>query len=388
MLLQNKRIIYQTPWHLDWWALFNTTNSFKKNTKGVYSWVTYSNKSGLPLWTEGFYSYSLAIKWWWLASYSTNWVGNASMNLLKWLSISGTINWVWNITWNLALIIQLLGTINWVWVLTWSMVWSIALSWTLAWLGNITWTLSAIIDILWEALWQGTLTWDIKGKWSLSWNITPFTELSAEWLASAVWNSTASAYTDNTTMWWKINTLATWWIDISEVWNYPTRTLTESAWLTTEQDAQLQQIYNRVDTKVSYVSYGNWWWFNYEDLQKKLTELKEELKEDINDKKIDFTEILTKIEDIEIPEVIWQREIKEITEKEMKPILKKIELIEKYVEKKNKQEENEKIIERDLKVMKKELLKEMETQNKELQELRDTILQELELNEIYNIIKD
>jgi hypothetical protein len=72
----------------------------------------------------------------------------------------------------------------------------------------------------------------------------------------------------------------------------------------------------------------------------------------------------------------------------MKPILKKIELIEKYVEKKNKQEENEKTIIKDLKIMKKEILEELETQNKKLKELRDNILEELELNEIYNIIKD
>lgn len=148
-----------------------------------------------------------------------------------------------------------------------------------------------------------------------------------------------------------------------------------SWWLTPTQDAQLQQIYNRVDTKVSYVSYGSWWWFNYEDFQKKFTELKDEIKKEILNKQfeVNFDEILQKIEDIKVSleDNIEIEDIEEITSKEIKPLIQKVNLIKKYVDDKKKEETEEEKQWKELSKLQKELLEDLE--NEQLSKLQKVI---------------
>lgn len=90
-------------------------------------------------------------------------------------------------------------------------------------------------------------------------SMNPFTELSPEGLAKAVWSALATENNVANTMGSKLNTASSGGIDMSAlaqaVWEYATRTLTESAGLTTEQDEKLTRIDERVDIKVSD-SYG------------------------------------------------------------------------------------------------------------------------------------
>lgn len=64
----------------------------------------------------------------------------------------------------------------------------------------------------------------MQGEW------TPFTELSPENLARAVWEAIASEYNDTGTMGNKLNTASSGGVDMTAlsqaVWEYTTRTLT------------------------------------------------------------------------------------------------------------------------------------------------------------------
>lgn len=73
--------------------------------------------------------------------------------------------------------------------------------------------------------------------------MSPFTPLSPEWLAKAVWDSLATEHNTLGTMWAKLNTASSGWVDLNAlaqaVWEYSIRSLTTSGWLTPEQAQQL-----------------------------------------------------------------------------------------------------------------------------------------------------
>ena len=75
-----------------------------------------------------------------------------------------------------------------------------------------------------------TGTSNLKGLLSLSGEFTPFTELSPENLARAVWEALAAEYNDAGTMGSKLNTASSGGVDMNAlaqaVWEYTTRTLT------------------------------------------------------------------------------------------------------------------------------------------------------------------
>ena len=91
--------------------------------------------------------------------------------------------------------------------------------------------------------------------------MSPFTELSPQGLAQAVWNSLATEYNTSGTMGKKLNTASSGGVDMNAlaqaVWEYGMRSLTESAGLTTEQSEQLTRIDTttalNLDKKVSQV---------------------------------------------------------------------------------------------------------------------------------------
>lgn len=71
---------------------------------------------------------------------------------------------------------------------------------------------------------------DLRGLLSMEGEWTPFTELSPEGLANAVWNSLAAQYNDVGTMGNKLNTASSGGVDLNAlaeaVWEYVDRTLT------------------------------------------------------------------------------------------------------------------------------------------------------------------
>ena len=92
-------------------------------------------------------------------------------------------------------------------------------------------------------------TSDLRGRLSMQGQWTPFTELSPQNLAAAVWDAVASQYNDPGTMGARVNSAATGGVDLNAlaqaVWEYATRTLTSAAsgGMTTEQAEQLAEIW-------------------------------------------------------------------------------------------------------------------------------------------------
>jgi hypothetical protein len=84
---------------------------------------------------------------------------------------------------------------------------------------------------------------------NMSGDITPYTELSPQSLAAAVWNALASNYNDAGTMGNKLNTASSGGVDLNAlseaVWEYGTRTLTEGGGGGTVDPAQVWEYPNR-----------------------------------------------------------------------------------------------------------------------------------------------
>ncbi len=82
---------------------------------------------------------------------------------------------------------------------------------------------------------------DLKGRQSMQGSWTPYTELSPENLARAVWAAVAAQYTDSTTMGGKLNTASAGGVDLSAlataVWQHAQRSLSG------EQAAQLAEVW-------------------------------------------------------------------------------------------------------------------------------------------------
>ena len=70
MLLQNKRLLYQTPVYFFGGSAIAVSNSFQKNYRGRFIAEGWDKKASMPLGTEPPYSYVLAQKGGGLASYT------------------------------------------------------------------------------------------------------------------------------------------------------------------------------------------------------------------------------------------------------------------------------------------------------------------------------
>lgn len=92
-------------------------------------------------------------------------------------------------------------------------------------------TLGAIVDAIGATLIQITTSATPRATGNMVGNITPFTELSPQSLAAAVWNAIAAEYTESGTMGELMNTGASG-LTAAQVWSYVNRTLTSSDALT------------------------------------------------------------------------------------------------------------------------------------------------------------
>jgi hypothetical protein len=103
-------------------------------------------------------------------------------------------------------------------------------------------TLGAIVDAIGAALVQFSNSATVRATGNLSGDITPFTELSPQNLAAAVWETIAADFNDPGTMGNKLNLASSGGIDYDTlaqaVWTYVSRTLTASLDPTANQIAQ------------------------------------------------------------------------------------------------------------------------------------------------------
>jgi len=370
MLLWNYSVIHKSPWKFLWWIGAICGNNWGKNGQrtAIYTNSTIPDQWGLPVW------YSTG---WMLPRKSGYVVAFSEMNLTgngtAVMGVNGDGESFIQLTANadLSLVVSSTGICNIVLTLTGQSVgvlYGTGTSEIVLW---ATGTLWAVAFSTWESNITLTAEADISAIGYMTGEMTPFTELSPENLAKAVWSALASENNDIGTMGAKLNTASSWWVDLDAlaqaVWEYGMRSLTESAGLTTEQAEQLKRIDSRVDIKVSD---SIWWGWGggingYElrnilkkEVWKKLEDIENKIIKDI-----DFTEIINKIE--ETQEII-EDNVPNIDTKTPE-ILKNTEKIIKHI---SKQEEKEK--KRD-KIVKEQKEKRLELENKV-----DQIFEELE----------
>lgn len=122
--------------------------------------------------------------------------GNAvkGINILSALSGSGGFA-----TSSLSMIVQAVAALTGSGSLSGSMVLKLAMASDLAGSGNVTAALKVIAGVVGNLTGSGTVSANLRGTLTLEADITPFTELSPENLAAAVWNALCAAYNESGT---------------------------------------------------------------------------------------------------------------------------------------------------------------------------------------------
>ena len=121
---------------------------------------------------------------------------------------------------NLALILSAVATLSGVGTLTAAITGKLEASADLAGSGDVTGALGALASAVCSMIGTGTISSaDMRAIANMSCDITPFTTLSPENLAAAVWNAIAADFNDSGTMGNKMNSAASagdpWSTDLS-----------------------------------------------------------------------------------------------------------------------------------------------------------------------------
>jgi len=202
MLLWNYSVIHKSPGKFFGGnTVSNTYGNYRKNwqLRAIYSAESVPNQWWLPV---GYYS------WWMLprtagyvVAYSENQLSSTA-NPVMWINWDGTISIVLSALGNLSLVVSATGTCSIIVTATWELVWSIY------GVGTSTITVSATGTAWANAFWSWVSTISLSATASISalgfmtGSMNPFTELSPEWLAQAVWTSLATQYASaDWTMW-------------------------------------------------------------------------------------------------------------------------------------------------------------------------------------------
>lgn len=187
----------------------------------------------------------------WFSEITSDWTGNAVL----WINVDGEISIVSSGTASLSLVasgsgscsisLSLGGDI--VGVIYGSGSSNISLTWT--------GTLWAVAFMSWESSINLIAEAELFALWHMTGIMTPFTELSPQWLAQAVWQALAIENNTVWTMWAKLNTASSGWVDLNAlaqaVWEYWVRSLTINGWLTTEQAEQLASTFKKWDVLIN-----------------------------------------------------------------------------------------------------------------------------------------
>lgn len=280
-----------------------------------------------------------------------------------WVNGDGNVAINLNATADLSLVVSSTGICDIVLTLNGDAVGALYANWT----SNIdltaTGTLGAVAFSTGESSITLSASADISALGYMTGTMSPFTELSPEWLASAVWNSLATEYNTNGTMGAKLNLASSGWVDYDAlaqvVWEYGVRSLTESAGLSIEEHDKL----------MSLSSGGGWASINYGAINSHTTKKVEELKEQIakipktdltwiekqlneidSQNKIDYTSIIDTIKEesneVSSDVIRKTRELEESNVKTRQLIRQKAEKIDKNVSKlSDRQELTDKLIE-------------------------------------------
>jgi len=304
MLLWNYSVIHKSPWKFLWWVGAICGNNWGKNGQrmAIYTEASIPDQWGLPVWySSGWMLPRKSGFVVWFSEMSLSQSGTAVM----WVNGDGNVAINLNATADLSLVVSSTGICDIVLTLNGDAVGALYANWT----SNIdltaTGTLGAVAFSTGESSITLSASADISALGYMTGTMSPFTELSPEWLASAVWNSLATEYNTNGTMGAKLNLASSGWVDYDAlaqvVWEYGVRSLTESAWLSTEEHDKLMSLSNWG---------GGWVSINYGAINSHTTKKVEELKEEIAKiPKTDLTWIESKLNEIESQNDIAKGEV-------------------------------------------------------------------------------
>lgn len=255
MLLWNYSVIHKSPWRFRAGIGAICDNSWTKN--GSLRAIHTSSSSPKLWWLPTGYWQN----WWMLPRVAGYVVGFSEMSLgsqwnaVLWINADWTIDIVSFGNATLSLVASWTGSCSIQLWLSWDIVWAIF------WSGNADISVTGAGTLWWVALlsWASTISLianaELFALWHLSGIMTPFTELSPQWLAQAVWLALANDNNVNGTMWAKLNTASSGWVDLNAlaqaVWQYGVRSLTTSGWLTTEQAEQLAATFKKGDVLIN-----------------------------------------------------------------------------------------------------------------------------------------
>lgn len=349
MLLWNYSVIHKSPWKFLWWVGGICGNNWGKNGQrmAIYTEASIPDQWGLPVWySSGWMLPRKSGFVVWFSEMSLSQSGTAVM----WVNGDGNVAINLNATADLSLVVSSTGICDIVLTLNGDAVGALYANWT----SNIdltaTGTLGAVAFSTGESSITLSASADISALGYMTGTMSPFTELSPEWLASAVWNSLATEYNTNGTMGAKLNLASSGWVDYDAlaqvVWEYGVRSLTESAGLSIEEHDKL----------MSLSSGGGWASINYGAINSHTTKKVEELKEQIakipktdltwiekqlneidSQNKIDYTSIIDTIKEesneVSSDVIRKTRELEESNVKTRQLIRQKAEKIDKNVSK-------------------------------------------------------
>ncbi len=219
MLLWNYSIIHKSPWKFFGGnTVSNVPANFNKNgqLRAIYSNETVPNQWWLPV---GYYSgWMLPRTSGYIVAYSENQLSSSANPVMGINS-----DWVCNITTIAIANLSLVVSSNWVCDISLSSTWELIGSLSANWTSGITFTASWVMGANAFATWVSSIILNANAVISaigiMNWSMNPFTELSPEWLANAVWNNP----TRTLTSWggW-----GGWGATPEEIWEYANRTLT------------------------------------------------------------------------------------------------------------------------------------------------------------------
>lgn len=245
MLLWNYSVIHKSPWKFLWWVEAICGNNWAKNWQrmAIYTEASIPDQWGLPVgYSSGWMLPRKSGFVVWFSEMSLSQSGTAVM----WVNGDGNVAINLTATADLSLVVSSTGICDIVLTLNGDAVGALYANWT----SNIdltaTGTLGAVAFSTGESSITLSASADISALGYMTGTMSPFTELSPEWLASAVWNSLATEYNTNGTMGAKLNLASSGWVDYDAlaqvVWEYGVRSLTESAGLSTEEHEKLMSI--------------------------------------------------------------------------------------------------------------------------------------------------
>lgn len=250
MLLGNHSVINKSPAKFfAWTSSSNVRSNFSTNgsLRGIYSNETIPDQWWLPV---GYNGWMLPQRAWYVVGFSENQItttGNAVMGV-NW---DGQIDITFIATADLSLVVSATGECTISITGTGDAVWALYAIGSCNIDVSTIWTLGAIVFGNGQSSITINATANISALGFMTGTMSPFTELSPQGLAQAIWNSIASEYDNPSTMGSKLNTASSWWVDINAlaeaVWTHTIRSLTVNWWLTPEQEIALNNTLKKDD---------------------------------------------------------------------------------------------------------------------------------------------